>query len=440
MNAGEEMAGHGARVPIAVTGATGYIGRVLVDALLRRGFEVRALGRRPPEPARPGVRFFRYATDDERIDPAILAGARALVHLAWDTSGRDDGGAADVRAVARLIDAASAAGVHLVFVSSQSASRDAPTAYGRGKWQAEEMVLAAGHSVVRPGLVYGREERGLFGRLCSLAATLPILPALWPEPKVQPVHVDDLCAALATIATSAPAAQRAYCVATPEPVGFNHLMRAISVHWLGRPLRSIPVPARLLLAVARAAQALGLPIQPSQLRSLFQLPPIATRDDLQRIGVDLRSLADGLRMPQRRRRRLLVREAAAMLRYLTRRPPSHCDIRRLAQHWMNEPDAAPLLLPRVVIALPRLMGALVPPAGAPDPREQVFRRRLMTACCLAEASRDGFSRFGLVEDAAWPKAAVRIAAAVAEEAGLRLCALFLRRPARRASSGPSDDA
>jgi hypothetical protein len=98
------------------------------------------------------------------------------------------------------------------------------------------------------------------------------------------------------------------------------------------------------------------------------------------------------------------------------------------------------MLPRVVIALPRLMGALVPPAGAPDPREQVFRRRLMTACCLAEASRDGFSRFGLVEDAAWPKAAVRIAAAVAEEAGLRLCALFLRRPARRASSGPSDDA
>ncbi|WP_033062842.1 NAD(P)-dependent oxidoreductase [Pseudomonas sp. CFII68] len=73
---------------VLVTGATGFVGRHLVTALLARGCQVRAVARRV-EPARALPWFDRVefvATDAhaEKLDVAALVeGVDALVHLAW---------------------------------------------------------------------------------------------------------------------------------------------------------------------------------------------------------------------------------------------------------------------------------------------------------------------------------------------------------------------
>src|SRR6185295_8526879 len=101
----------------------------------------------------------------------------------------------------RLAELAAAAGVkRFVFVSSQSARADAPAAYGRTKHEAE-VVLAEIPGlevvVVRPGLVCGPGSRGLFARIGRLVEALPVVPLLGGgRALVQPIHVDDLCAAL----------------------------------------------------------------------------------------------------------------------------------------------------------------------------------------------------------------------------------------------------
>lgn len=73
---------------VLVTGATGFVGRHLVQALLARGCEVRAVARRV-EPARAlpwfdQVEFVAADVHDEALDVAALVeGVDALAHLAW---------------------------------------------------------------------------------------------------------------------------------------------------------------------------------------------------------------------------------------------------------------------------------------------------------------------------------------------------------------------
>ncbi|MEN2396189.1 NAD-dependent epimerase/dehydratase family protein [Pseudomonas halotolerans] len=73
---------------VLVTGASGFVGRHLVQALLTRGCEVRAVARRV-EPARAlpwfdQVEFVAADVHDEALDVAALAeGVDALAHLAW---------------------------------------------------------------------------------------------------------------------------------------------------------------------------------------------------------------------------------------------------------------------------------------------------------------------------------------------------------------------
>ncbi|WP_260955457.1 NAD-dependent epimerase/dehydratase family protein [Pseudomonas citri] len=73
---------------VLVTGATGFVGQHLVEALLARGWQVRAVARRI-EPARALPWFDRveFVTADVHADDLDLAalaeGVDALVHLAW---------------------------------------------------------------------------------------------------------------------------------------------------------------------------------------------------------------------------------------------------------------------------------------------------------------------------------------------------------------------
>lgn len=73
---------------ILVTGATGFVGRNVVAALLARGHEVTAVARKPPPaaetPWRDCKRFVSCDVYDDTIDQAALLGVPdVLVHLAW---------------------------------------------------------------------------------------------------------------------------------------------------------------------------------------------------------------------------------------------------------------------------------------------------------------------------------------------------------------------
>lgn len=143
---------------IALTGATGFVGRAALSSLNSHGTQVRALARTPPETT--DAEWVRGDLADRAALDRLVAGAEAVIHVAGLTTARDAAAfeAANVAGTLALIEAAARAGVpRFVFVSSLSAREPGLSAYGASKERAERLVMASGldWTIVRPPGVYG---------------------------------------------------------------------------------------------------------------------------------------------------------------------------------------------------------------------------------------------------------------------------------------------
>lgn len=252
---------------IALTGATGFIGRHLLTALSTRGFRVRVLLRRPvevPEGASSAVvgdlaRPINMA--------AALSGVDAVVHsagLAHAMSGapEDDFRSSNTEATKRLADAAERAKVRrFVFLSSIRAQTGpsapvpvlesdtpAPTdAYGRSKLAAEQALPETGLDWValRPVLVYGAGVKGNMAALIRLARSPYPLPLASLAGKRSLVSVESLSAAVATVLHVPGPLSRPLIVADPDPLSLPEMLAALR-SGLGRGAGLLPVPVPLI--------------------------------------------------------------------------------------------------------------------------------------------------------------------------------------------------
>lgn len=415
---------------IVVTGATGYIGLRLVRAARLAGHEVLALSRRPlVQPNSTWQPFYLEDTTPLSLPRDI----DAVFHLAADTQHAQGAEQTELAAAQRLIDAASAVGASFVFVSSQTARPDAPTGYGRTKWQIERATLAAGGRVVRPGLVYGGPERGLFGVLCGLVRRLPVMPAFIPAPSVQPVHVDDLAEALLACLKLAPSV---LCVASPEGIGFTAFLQAIARGRTGRRPPGVPVPTLLIRATATLlGPSLSGKFGLDRLRSLYALPRMETAGDLQCLSLTLRPLSAGATRSGRGRRELLI-EGRALLGYVLRMPPASALIRRYVRVIETLRTGRALRLPDLVRRVPATLSMLDGARFIGAEFRNELDWRLNAALMLAESSPQGARRFlGGDRPAGAMRSGLRMTSAVMMEAGRRVGQLlllpFLTRVGRR---------
>lgn len=396
---------------VVVTGATGYIGRHLVATLLARGHRVHALARQPGTlPAHERIVPFPYAMHRPPEDRAFV-GACAIVHAAADTTGQgergealEEGDAVEESAAAALCDAAERFGIaRFVFVSSLEARADARSAYGRLKWRIECAVRPRGGTAVRPGLVYGGASAGLFGTLDALARRAPALPAFFPSPRVQPLHIADLCDALVNLAAGAegPQARGAvYALAQPASVTLGKCLRELA--W--RRHRRLPLPVPVPMALVRLAAWLfarvpGAPAYFSaRLAGLVALRTKASEDvptHGAELGVEPRSLSAGLSPCPRR---ALVEEGLVLLRYVSGATPARTTVARYAKALEIHAAGRPLPLPWWCLAWPwalRLVDPRNPGNPWPAARKRRLARRLDIAVALAETDCTLASSFRL---------------------------------------------
>ena len=233
---------------IAVTGATGFIGRALC-ARLGGEHDVRAVVR---EQTGDLARF--------RDWPSVLGGMDAIVHLAAYAHGRGDAAslhAVNVDATIAAAEAAHASGAHFIFVSSikvhgeQSTTplrENSPLApsdpYARSKAQAEEALRALPGlrlTVLRPPLVYGEGVKANFLALMrAIARGLP-LPLASIDNRRSVVYVGNLVDAIARCVSDARSVGRTYLVADDEAPSTPALCRAIGTA-LERSARLFPFP------------------------------------------------------------------------------------------------------------------------------------------------------------------------------------------------------
>jgi NADH dehydrogenase len=263
-------------VIIGITGATGFVGRHILQRLLERGHRPRALIRRPDRArlTRADVDVVPGSLDDPAALRALCAGVDAVIHLVGIIVGRGATfEAIHVGGTAAMIAAARAAGVRrLVHMSAQGA-RDVAgaTAYHRTKARGEQLVVASGldHVAFRPTIISGPGNVPIttLARVHRFAPLVPIFGT--GEFLLQPVWIGDVAEAFVLAVEGRGAG--VYELGGPDVVTYVEFVRAIG-RACGHPRRTIRIPLPLVRFGARLTGPLGplAPITSDQLQMLTE--------------------------------------------------------------------------------------------------------------------------------------------------------------------------
>lgn len=191
---------------ILLTGATGFIGRRLLAAFTKAGHHVRCAVRRQRIQTDPAVSYvvvdYNHAVTSAAWADAVT-GMDVVVNavgiLRETPTQRFD--VIHRAAPCALFGAAAQARVkHIVQISALGADDAAQSRYHLSKKAADDFLagLPVASTVVQPSLVYG--PGGTSATLFGMMASLPLTPLPGRgDQQIQPVHIDDLAAAVLTI-------------------------------------------------------------------------------------------------------------------------------------------------------------------------------------------------------------------------------------------------
>jgi nucleoside-diphosphate-sugar epimerase len=184
---------------IALTGATGFVGKSLVPKLLEAGHQVKVLVRDPQRSNLPGkVKAIQGTLADEEALQSLTQDCDVVLHVAGAVSAMtsEDFIKANFHGSNAIALAAKQNGVkRFVYVSSLAATQPEIGPYGHSKAIAEESLKVIFKDdqllILRPCAVYGPGD----------TATLPLLQALMSKTAIIPgarqnrfgmIHVEDL--------------------------------------------------------------------------------------------------------------------------------------------------------------------------------------------------------------------------------------------------------
>jgi nucleoside-diphosphate-sugar epimerase len=260
---------------VLVTGASGFIGRHLITALLRNAVKVRVVYRQGTEAklpvcdlevrylSGPGTAAIDWMDAVEHCSAVIHLAARA--HMLHD---RDEDPVrafrlANVDFASACADAAASAGVQrFIFMSSvgvHGGTSDAQpihegsaikphTQYACSKAEAEQALNSVAIrtglklTVIRPPLVYGPSAPGNFGTLIrAIASGLPLPLGSVTANRRSFVAIDNLLDLIVTCLSHPAAANQTFLVSDGEDISTADLLQRLGLI-MGKPTRLIPVP------------------------------------------------------------------------------------------------------------------------------------------------------------------------------------------------------
>lgn len=259
---------------VLVTGAAGFLGKSLVEELLRDGYCVRALFRREePSQAKSACEVVIGDLRDSAAMKHAAAGCEAVVHLAGKAHALDEGHSDErayesinVEGTRHVLEGATAAGVQSFIFSSSvkvfgettegcvdESQLPAPqTAYGRSKWAAEQLIQQyserpprfRGVSLRLP-MVYGPTEKGSLFRMIK-AIDHGRFPPLPPLPGVRSMlHVRTFTQTVLRLLKVESPLRPCYIVADPAAYNVTTIYELLCAG-LGKSVPAWRVPLWLL--------------------------------------------------------------------------------------------------------------------------------------------------------------------------------------------------
>ncbi len=266
---------------VSITGATGFIGSHLVDALLDKGYTVRALTRgtsnlrwlhgKPVELIHGNI--FDAASLEEFVRDADYVYHIAGVVKSVNRSGYFEG---NVDATAAMLEAAHSFAPKLrrfLYVSSQTAagpsrSIDVPvteedacrpiTTYGESKVAAEKLVRSVHDipwTIVRPPAVYGPRDTEIFIYFQAIARGLNSMIG-FDDKRLSLIHCSDLVRGIMLAAEAEGAIGQTYFISSEEYYSWPQV-GGITARLLGKKAFTVRIPHSAVYSIAAIAQVVA---------------------------------------------------------------------------------------------------------------------------------------------------------------------------------------
>ncbi len=234
--------------PVLVTGASGYIGGLLIEALLARGVPVRAMSRRPEGLAALAARGVEVVVGDVLDRQSLrraLDGVRAAYYLvhSMDMPGSeiafmeyDRFGARNFALEGRHLD-------QIIYLGGLGNPGDDLSPHLRSRLEVGEILLQgqAPTTVLRSGIIIGAGSSS-FQMLRYLVERLPVMVCpSWVGTRCQPIGVADVLAYLVGSLGSREATGRSLDIGGPEILTYRGMMDR-TAKLMGKHLTIVTVP------------------------------------------------------------------------------------------------------------------------------------------------------------------------------------------------------
>ncbi len=279
---------------IFLTGATGFVGRHLVPALLGDGHRVRLLVR-SAEKADPlrglgcevVVGDLSWPSPLRPPSPVVMDGRGAggegheiIIHLAAVHRGpRDLIYRTNVEGTAQLLQAAQGA-KKILYLSTVTATEKPSWPYAHSVWLAERAIRQSSlnYTILRCSVIIGPRDPFL-GGLMNMAQQWPVMPIIGSgKTRFQPISVHDVVRCIRVAISDPKYDNRTLVLGGPEILSYEEIVDAV-LEALGISKRKVHVPRRAMRTLVRWLERVGVqtPFAPAHFLSqdhLAQSPTV----------------------------------------------------------------------------------------------------------------------------------------------------------------------
>ncbi len=233
---------------VLLTGATGYVGGLLLSQLERQATNVRCLARDPAKirPGRATTQVVRGDVLDASSLAAAMQGVDTAYYLVHLMSGSKDFEREDRQAAANFADAAKQAGVRrIIYLGGLGDDADPQLSpHLRSRHEVGEILKRTGVETIefRAGMIVGAGSLS-YQLLKSLTDRLPVmLCPKWLRTPTQPIAVDDVLSYLLAAGRLPAGKSRIFEIGGTDVVSYGELIRLYSrLKGLRRLLIFVPV-------------------------------------------------------------------------------------------------------------------------------------------------------------------------------------------------------
>lgn len=287
---------------ILLTGATGFIGGLVLGELSKRNVQVRCLVRKSAVSSNPNI---SYVTGDV-LDHDSLVKATAgvdtvyyFIHMMGEQKEQEKFDILDRKAITNMVKACKQNGVkriiHLTGITNQGEKLSHHLA---SRKEVEEIIRSGGidYTIFRASMIIGRGG-GAFEILDTAVRNLPVIPVFnWGNTHVQPIYIGDVIRYLVECLDKKETLNKCYDIGCSEVFTYQELMQEYarqmglkrifvhipgSWHWLTSLVigKLSPVNANVVYWLIESLRN-NMVCEPSDLKKIFGFEPISFNESI----------------------------------------------------------------------------------------------------------------------------------------------------------------